>query len=361
MKYHVSPDGPRKCDVDEDNPNSRGCKYAIAGEPHFNNIDEANTYYQEQLAAAFGVIEPIRVGTRARNAAYKAEENVRAAATAVKEAPRNAARAAKAKFNGIKADIQTSKAFTAMTAMYKDTVLKAKTARDNARATARAKFNSLRDAWNEEAESARVEIQAREATARLKLEQRQHEREQAYVRKQVAKAERAEDRRQMIDSYKAYIKAESKQKFANLLKGGVRGITNVKEFMVGDHYSARERIASIRDMGNGKTKVTLVGSGSKSGPVGRQVTINNNERLTSWVRRNSAAEKAVGRQSSLTAGAVSAAKNNTETYNRYFKPVHQSRDVTDAEMAGIRQSLSLIGSYGYKNSDGSMKITPGSF
>ena len=49
MPYHLSPNGPQLCHAKQG-----GCPYARAGEPHFDNVADANVAYEKKMAEAFG-------------------------------------------------------------------------------------------------------------------------------------------------------------------------------------------------------------------------------------------------------------------------------------------------------------------
>lgn len=61
MPYHLSPNGPTLCRAEKG-----GCPYARAGEPHFAMFADANTAYEERMAAAFGTIEVHKKGLKQR-------------------------------------------------------------------------------------------------------------------------------------------------------------------------------------------------------------------------------------------------------------------------------------------------------
>jgi len=49
-RYHLTPEGPRPCSVDQTNPRSRGCSYGADG--HFGALQDADVAYGEQMGGA---------------------------------------------------------------------------------------------------------------------------------------------------------------------------------------------------------------------------------------------------------------------------------------------------------------------
>lgn len=49
-RYHLTPEGPRPCSVDETNPRSRGCSYGAGG--HFGALQDAESAYEEQMGGS---------------------------------------------------------------------------------------------------------------------------------------------------------------------------------------------------------------------------------------------------------------------------------------------------------------------
>lgn len=73
MKYHNSPNGPRKCEAEK-----RGCNYAMAGMPHFETQAEAQSYYDESMKSQFGAFETMKItrGEKLRQTSYKTEDAI---------------------------------------------------------------------------------------------------------------------------------------------------------------------------------------------------------------------------------------------------------------------------------------------
>lgn len=71
MKYHVSPDGPRRCKAE-----NGGCPYEQAGKPHFDNQEEAQQHYEQTMNEHFGVIPKMKKSEKARQNIYSKADAV---------------------------------------------------------------------------------------------------------------------------------------------------------------------------------------------------------------------------------------------------------------------------------------------
>lgn len=71
MKYHVSPEGPRRCRATIEE-----CPYEEAGQPHFDTQTEAQQYYDETMQEKFGVAPSMSKTEAARQKVYAASDTL---------------------------------------------------------------------------------------------------------------------------------------------------------------------------------------------------------------------------------------------------------------------------------------------
>lgn len=76
MKYHNSPNGPRKCEARKDG--GARCPYAKAGMPHFATQEEAQAAYDATMQQQFGAFETMKItrGEKLRQASYRTEDAI---------------------------------------------------------------------------------------------------------------------------------------------------------------------------------------------------------------------------------------------------------------------------------------------
>lgn len=72
MRYHITPNGPSRCRAKTED----SCPYGRAGEPHYDNIEEASAAYDAKLKATFNTFDTIKknTGRKTKETVYKASE-----------------------------------------------------------------------------------------------------------------------------------------------------------------------------------------------------------------------------------------------------------------------------------------------
>lgn len=93
MKYHVTPDGPRKCRAEQGQ-----CPYAAAGQPHFAKQEEAQAHFEQTMEESFGAAPSVKRGEKVRQAAYRTQDRVAEKITESRAAAARATQRAKDSF-----------------------------------------------------------------------------------------------------------------------------------------------------------------------------------------------------------------------------------------------------------------------